>query len=94
MMSLNAPLGYVVPEETARVAQAAFPKGTRYMQMRDVFGPIYSNPAFAHLFPHNGQPAEDPARLALVLMMRFGDALIGNTPWPSKSPIPASMPRF
>ena len=74
-MSLNAPLGYVVPEETARLAQAAFPKGTRYMQMRDVFGPIYSNPAFAHLFPHNGQPAEDPARLALVLIMQFADGL-------------------
>jgi len=68
-MSLNAPLGYAVPEETARVAQAAFPKGTRYMKMRDVFGPIYSNAAFAHLFPRDGQPAEDPARLALVLII-------------------------
>ena len=74
-MSLNAPLGYAVPEETARVAQAAFPKGTRYMKMRDVFGPIYSNAAFAHLFPRHGQPAEDPARLALVLIMQFADGL-------------------
>jgi transposase len=74
-MSLNAPVGYCIPDETVRVAQAAFPKGTRYMQMRDVFGPIYTNAAFAHLFPHNGQPAEDPARLALVLIMQFADGL-------------------
>jgi transposase len=74
-MSLNAPLWYAIPQETARVAQAAFPKGTRFMKMRDVFGPIYSNAAFAHLFPHNGQPAEDPARLALILIMQFADGL-------------------
>src|SRR5919204_3429441 len=75
VMSLNAPLGYAIPEETVRVALAAFPKGTRYMQMRDVFGPIYTNAAFAHLFPRDGQPAEDPARLALVLIMQFADGL-------------------
>src|SRR5918912_3804124 len=75
MMSLNAPLGYAIPEETVRVAQAAFPKGTRYMQMRDAFGPIYTNPLFAHLFPRDGQPAEDPARLALVLIMAFAEGL-------------------
>ena len=74
-MSLNAPLWYIIPEETARIAQAAFPKGTRFMKMRDVFGPIYSNAAFTHLFPHNGQPAQDPARLALILIMQFADGL-------------------
>jgi hypothetical protein len=61
-MSLNAPLAYCIPDVTVRVAQAAFPNGTRYMQMSDVFGPIYTNAAFAHLFPRDGQPAEDPAR--------------------------------
>jgi transposase len=30
-----------VPEDTARVARAAFPKGNLYMQMRDVLGTIY-----------------------------------------------------
>ena len=74
-MSLNAPLGYAIPEQTVRVAQAAFPKRTRYMQMRDVFGPIYSNAVFADLFPHNRQPAQDPARLALILSMQFADGL-------------------
>jgi hypothetical protein len=30
-MSLNSPLFYVIPEETVRVAKAAFPKGNRYL---------------------------------------------------------------
>ncbi len=74
-MSLRAPLMYSIPEETARVARAAFPKGNPYMRMHDQLGPIYSNPMFAHLFPNNGQPAEDPARLALVLIMAFAEGL-------------------
>ncbi len=28
-MSLRAPVGYCIPDETARVAHAAFPKGNR-----------------------------------------------------------------
>ncbi len=74
-MSLRAPLMYCIPDETARVARAAFPKGNPYMRMYDELGPIYSNPLFAHLFPNNGQPAQDPARLALVLIMAFGEGL-------------------
>jgi len=66
---------YCIPEETARVARAAFPKGNPYMRMHDELGPIYSNPMFAHLFPDTGQPAQDPARLALVLIMAFAEGL-------------------
>ena len=33
-MSLKAPLFSVIPEETARVAQAAFPKGNRYLGLK------------------------------------------------------------
>jgi transposase len=43
--------------------------------MRDALGPIYSNPQFASLFSHTGQPAEAPARLALVLVMPFAEGL-------------------
>ena len=64
-----------VPEETARVARAAFPKGNVYMQMRDALGTIYEDQAFAHLFPNNGQPAEAPWRLALVTVMQFAEGL-------------------
>ncbi len=55
-----------VPEETARVAKAAFPKGTVYMTMKDVLGEIFSDEDFSHLFPSRGQPALAPWRLALV----------------------------
>ncbi len=74
-MSLRAPLVYSIPEETARVARAAFPKGNPYMRMRDTLGPIYTNPEFAHLFPKTGQPAEAPAHLALVTVMQFAEGL-------------------
>ncbi len=74
-MSLRAPLVYVIPEQTAQVAQAAFPKGNPYMRMRDTLGPIYVNPEFAHLFPKEGRPAEAPAQLALVTIMQFAEGL-------------------
>jgi transposase len=74
-MSLRAPIVYCIPEETARVAHAAFPKGNPYLRMRDTLGPIYINPEFAALFPNNGQPAEAPAHLALVTVMQFAEGL-------------------
>jgi transposase len=52
-----------IPEVTARVARAAYPKGNVWMQMRDELGTMYQDEAFAHLFSHTGQPAE--ARLSL-----------------------------
>jgi transposase len=49
-MSLRPePIG-PVPDETARVAQAAFPRGTAWMRLRDVLGPIYEDATFAPLF--------------------------------------------
>jgi hypothetical protein len=33
LMSLRAPLIYCIPEETARVARAAFPTGNPYMRI-------------------------------------------------------------
>src|SRR5215216_4263228 len=70
VMSMQSPLGYGIPEETARVAQAAFPKGNLYMQMQAELGMIYTNTQFASLFSSPGQSAEDPARLALILVMQ------------------------
>jgi transposase len=49
-----------VPEETARVARAAFPKGNLYMRLRDELGTIYQDEPFAPLFSTLGQPAESP----------------------------------
>lgn len=74
-MSLRAPLFYQIPEQTAQVARAAFPKGNPYIRMRDELGPIFTNPDFTQLFPKEGQPAEAPAHLALVTIMQFAEGL-------------------
>jgi transposase len=74
-MSLHPADERRIPEETMRVARAAFPKGSVYMRMRDALGPIYEDRAFAALFPARGQPAESPARLALVTIMQFAEGL-------------------
>jgi transposase len=64
-----------IPEETARVARAAFPKGNPYMRMRDELGVFYQDEAFATLFSTRGQSAESPWRLALVLVMQYAEGL-------------------
>jgi transposase len=68
------PIG-LVPEDTARVARAAFPKGNLYMQMRDVLGTIYHDKDFSELFEVRGRPAIAPWRLALVTVMQFSEGL-------------------
>jgi transposase len=74
-MSLHPSAIPPVPEETAHVAHAAFPKGNRYLQMRDVFGTIYTDELFADLYPRHGQPGEAPWRLALVTVFQFQEGL-------------------
>jgi transposase len=74
-MSLNPQHPPEVPKETAMVARAAFPKGNTYMRMRDELGPVFADEQFVKLFPDRGQPAESPARLALVTVMQFAEGL-------------------
>jgi transposase len=74
-MSLHVQPTGPVPEETARVARAAFPKGNTWMQLRDVLGAIYDDAQFAPLFARRGRPAEAPWRLALVTVMQFAEGL-------------------
>src|SRR3990172_5194958 len=64
-----------VPEETAVIARAAFPKGNPYLQMRDKWGSMYTDDMFADLYPPDGQPAVRPWRLALVTIMQFSENL-------------------
>jgi transposase len=64
-----------VPEETRRVAQAAFPRGNGYMRLRDELGTVYDDQLFAPLFPARGQPAASPWRLALATVMPFAEGL-------------------
>jgi transposase len=68
-----------VPEETARIARAAIPKGNDYLQMRDVLVSIYADEQFADLFADlfagRGRPVVPPWRLALVTVMQFAEGL-------------------
>lgn len=74
-MSLHPQEHFPVPEETRRVAQAAFPKGTLCLQIGDHLGAIYQDRQFAGLFPARGQPAEAPARLGLITVLQFVEGL-------------------
>jgi len=64
-----------IPEEVVRIARAVFPRGNVFMQIRDTLGTIYTDEAFADLFPTHGQPAFAPRRLALVTIFQFLEGL-------------------
>jgi len=68
------PIGSV-PEETARVASAAFPKGHPDLCLADELGTLFTDELFAPLFPAYGQPACAPWRLALVTILQFAEEL-------------------
>ncbi len=79
-----------VPEDTRRVARAAFPKGTLCLRIADALGPVYQDCQFAALFPSHGQPAAAPGRLALAVVLQFvenlsdreaADAVRGRIDW-------------
>ena len=74
-MSLKPEPIPAIPEETKRIAKAAFPKGNIYMRMRDEMGTFYQDEQFTLLFPNQGQPAECPWRLALICVMQFVENL-------------------
>src|SRR5215217_7887661 len=74
-MSLHPHIIAPVPEETARVARAAFPKGHPYLTFRDVLGTIFQDEDFAPLSPRLGAPGLPPWRLALVTIMQLRENL-------------------
>jgi hypothetical protein len=82
-----------MPEETRRVAQAAFPRGNVYMHLRDELGAIYDEQFFAPLFPARGRrpprPGASPSRPSCNLpracptakrLTRYVAALTGKMP--------------
>ena len=75
IMSLRPAASPSIPEETVRVARASFPKGGRYMRLRDELGAVFDDARFAGLFPTRGRPAEAPWRLALVTLFQFAEGL-------------------
>lgn len=64
-----------VPPDTAQVAHAAFPKGHRYLQLRQEFGALFTDEQFAALFAPVGKPALAPGRLALICVLQFAEGL-------------------
>ena len=64
-----------VPDDTAKIARRAFPRGNLLLSLRDKLGPVFDDSRFAYLFPAKGQPAEAPWRLALVTLLQFAEDL-------------------
>lgn len=89
-MTLHAQTELTIPEETIRMARAAYPHGNMLMKIRDELAAIYQDQAFASLFPHNGRAVEAPWRLALITVLQFmeelpdrhaADAVRGRIDW-------------
>ena len=89
-MTLHAQTEFTIPEETVRVARAAYPRGNPLLKIRDELGTIYQDQAFAELFPHNGRAVEVPWHLALITLLQFmeelpdrqaADAVRGRIDW-------------
>src|SRR5919198_4354123 len=74
-MSLKLSTVQSIPEDTMRVARAAFPHGNAYLTLRAALGTIFADEDFAPLFPLVGQPGLPPWRLALVTIMQFRENL-------------------
>lgn len=64
-----------VPDDTARIARAAFRRGNPYVLLRDKIGAVFADADFADLYPKLGQPAYAPWRLTLVTLMQFREGL-------------------
>jgi transposase len=67
-----------VPEPTARITHAAFPKGSLAMRLRDELSVLYHDEQFAPLFPARGQSAVAPWRLMLVTLLQFAEVWGGK----------------
>ena len=74
-MSLEPRSDDGVPEMTARVVRAAFPKGTLAVRIREALGPLFADEDFAAAFPGRGRPAASPGALALVPVLQFAEGL-------------------
>ncbi len=74
-MSLQPQEDLSVPDQTRRIALAAFPKGCACLRVGDVLGCVYQDRQFATLFHRRGQPAEAPGRLALATVLQFMEGL-------------------
>jgi transposase len=74
-MSMNPQAMETIPEETVRIAQAACPKGTLAMRLRDALGELYQDEQFVKLYSAQGQPGYAPWRLAMVTVLQYTENL-------------------
>ena len=102
-MSLHPQEPPSTPEETSRVARAAFPKGTLCLHIADALGAIYKDGQFTPLFPRRGQPAETPGRLAMATVLQYveglsdrqaADAVRGRIDWKHSLSLSLTDPGF
>jgi transposase len=102
-MTLHSQNDFSIPEETVRVARAAYPKGNPYLKLRDALGTLYQDQSLAHLFPDNGRPAQAAWRLALITILQFleewpdrqaAEAVRGRIDWKYLLGLPLEEPGF
>ncbi|WP_442818493.1 IS1182 family transposase [Streptomyces sp. NBC_01320] len=74
-MSLEPRVDRGVPELTARVVRASFPKGVLAVRVREALGPLFEDESFAEAFPKRGRPAVSPGALALVSVLQYAEGL-------------------
>ncbi|MGX5183559.1 transposase [Streptomyces avermitilis] len=87
-MSLESRSDDGVPELTARVVRASFPKGTLAVRIRDVLGPLFTDKDFAEAFADRGRPAISPGALALVSVLQYAEGL---SDWQAADQVRARM---
>ncbi|BAL89775.1 putative transposase [Actinoplanes missouriensis 431] len=64
-----------VPEQTARMARAAFRKGNLATRIRDELGQVYEDGRFVAVFGVRGRPGISPAQLMIVSVLQFAEDL-------------------
>jgi transposase len=74
-MSLQPQVQYTVPAETARVANAIFPNDNLCITMAETLHQYFRDQDFEALYPHRGQPAVSPLRLALATVLQYVEGL-------------------
>ncbi len=74
-MSLHPHTIDPIPEQTTCIARAAFRRSNSFRRMRDEIGTLFTDEAFAPLFPARGRPVVSPWRLALVCVMQYVEGL-------------------
>lgn len=74
-MTLHITSDFQIPTETTTIALSAFPKGNKYIKLRNTIGSIFTDEDFIDLYPKRGQPALAPWRLALVTVLQQGEGL-------------------